>query len=130
MGSSEIKLFEPDYEAIMRELKEYAEKTVKRGALAVILIGSLARGDYTAFSDADVIIVVEESSERPIDRIIKYLEPSASVDIEPRVYSTKEIQAMAKRRARIIKEIIEHGILLSGNKEIIEEIRQAIKTES
>lgn len=130
MGSSEIKLFEPDYEAIMRELKEYAEKTVKRGALAVILIGSLARGDYTAFSDADVIIVVEESGERPIDRIIKYLEPSASVDIEPRVYTTKEIQAMAKRGARIIKEIIEHGILLSGNKEIIEEIRQAIKTES
>lgn len=78
MGSSEIKLFRPNYEAIIGELIEYAKKAVEEGALSVILVGSLARGDYTAFSDADVIIIVEESKERPIDRIVKFMETKAS----------------------------------------------------
>ncbi|MEM2927228.1 MAG: nucleotidyltransferase domain-containing protein [Candidatus Bathyarchaeia archaeon] len=108
----------------MRELKEYAEMAVKKGALAVILVGSLARGDYTAFSDADIIIIVMESCERPMDRVMEYLEPKALIDIEPRVYTMKEIQVMMKRREKIIEEIAEYGILLHGDRRIIEEIRR------
>ncbi|MBS7628018.1 nucleotidyltransferase domain-containing protein [Candidatus Bathyarchaeota archaeon] len=108
----------------MRGLKEYAERAVKKGALAVILIGSLARGDYTALSDADIIIIVRESSERPMDRVMEYLEPKASIDIEPRVYTMKEMQVMMKRGEKIIEEIGEYGILLSGDRRIIKEIRE------
>jgi len=52
-----LKVFKLNYERVMEKLKEYTERAVSRGAVAVILIGSLARGDYTAFSDADVIVV-------------------------------------------------------------------------
>jgi len=130
LNMSEIKLFRLNYEAVIRDLKDYAERVVERGALAVILVGSLARGDYTAFSDADIIIIVGESRERPMDRTIKYLEPKASIDIEPRVYTIKEIQKMMGIRAKIIEEIAKHGILLSGGKEIIKEIKQIINANT
>jgi len=48
---SEVRFSRINYEEVMRRLREYAEKAVARGALAVILIGSLARGDYTARSE-------------------------------------------------------------------------------
>lgn len=62
------RFFKMDYERVLKRLVEYAEKTVARGAKAVILVGSLARGDYTAFSDADIIIISDEVSENPIKR--------------------------------------------------------------
>ncbi|MEM2294468.1 MAG: nucleotidyltransferase domain-containing protein, partial [Nitrososphaerota archaeon] len=93
----------------MRELEEYTEKAVKKGAIAVILVGSLARGDYTAFSDADIIIVVEESREKPVERLTKYMEAKVSIDIEPRVYTIKELREMMKNNAGIVREIAEYG---------------------
>ncbi|MBC7130080.1 nucleotidyltransferase domain-containing protein [Candidatus Bathyarchaeota archaeon] len=120
----EIKLFKLNRNAVFRELKEYAKKNIEKGALAVILVGSLARGDYTAYSDADIIIIVKDSKDRPIDRITKYLEPKASIDIEPRVYTLKEIQAMIENETRIIEEIAKNGILLAGDQELIKQIKQ------
>ncbi len=52
-----IRLFKLDYKRVMTKLEEYARKALMKGARTVILVGSLARGDYTAFSDADVVIV-------------------------------------------------------------------------
>lgn len=125
MSSPKIRLFRLDREKVMAELREYAKKTVEKGALAVILIGSLARGNYTAYSDADIIIITKESHERPMDRAAKYMEPKASIDIEPRVYTIKEIREMIRNRARTVREIAEHGILLEGDEKIIEKIKRA-----
>jgi len=66
---SEIRVSRINYEEVMRKLREYAGKAVTRGALADILIGSLARGDYTARSDADVVVIVGSDSRRSIDRV-------------------------------------------------------------
>ncbi|MEM2632169.1 MAG: nucleotidyltransferase domain-containing protein [Candidatus Bathyarchaeia archaeon] len=108
----------------MRELEEYTEKAVKKGAIAVILVGSLARGDYTAFSDADIIIVIGESREKPVERLTKYMEAKVSIDIEPRVYTIKELREMIKNNAGIVREIAEYGILLGGDENIINEIKR------
>ncbi|MBS7634264.1 nucleotidyltransferase domain-containing protein [Candidatus Bathyarchaeota archaeon] len=111
----------------MRELRDYAEGAVEKGALAVILVGSLARGDYTAFSDADITIIIEKTDERPMDRTVRYMEPKMSIDIDLRVYAIKEIRIMIEKRARTIEEIAKHGILLGGDERIIEEIRKIMK---
>ncbi|MEM0313039.1 MAG: nucleotidyltransferase domain-containing protein [Candidatus Bathyarchaeia archaeon] len=100
---------------------------MEEGALAVILVGSLAKGNYTAFSDADIIIIIKESHERPMDRIIKYQESRATIDIEPRVYTIREIYHMIMNNAGIIREIAKHGILLGGDEKIVNEIKQAAK---
>jgi len=39
----------------------------------VLLVGSLARGDFTGTSDADVLIVLDESPLNPVERIQRYL---------------------------------------------------------
>ena len=90
----------------------------------MILIGSLARGDYTAFSDADLIIVVERSEKRFVDRSLDFMDPSLSVDVEPRVYTLDEIIEMSKQGRKLIGEILEYGKLLAGEKRIIEIISE------
>ena len=107
---------------MLRRLTEYASNVERRGAKAVVLIGSLARGDYTAFSDADVVIIVEHDHRRPIDRIAEYIDPTLPVDLEPRVYTVDELRAMAKRGARIVNEII-GGVLLAGDGQVLEELK-------
>jgi predicted nucleotidyltransferase len=109
----------------MKKLKEYSEKAVAKGVKAVILVGSLAKGDYTAFSDADILIIFDEASKNPIDRIKEFIDPSLPIEIEPRVYTTNELLKMAKEKRKIIKEIIEYGKLLAGDKKIIKTIKKA-----
>jgi len=120
---SEVRFSRINYEEVMRRLREYAEKAVARGALAVILIGSLARGDYTARSDADVVVIVESDSRRPIDRIADYIDPTMPIDVEPRVYTLDEVRGMARRKARIVREILEVGVLLAGNPRVLDYLR-------
>lgn len=129
-NSAEVKFFSLDYEQVLKELKNYAKKCLSEGAKAVILIGSLARRNYTAFSDADVIIVSDNVPPRPIDRISKFIDPTLPIDIEPRVYTSKEILMMAKKGSKIVKEIVEYGILLSGDKRIIEKLKEILKKSS
>ena len=111
----------------MRRLTRYAEEALVKGARAVILIGSLARGDYTAFSDADLLIIVEESAERPLDRVAKFIDPSMPIDLEPRVYTIDELAQMAKRGARMVKEALSHGKLLAGDERLIAKLKESLE---
>jgi len=120
---SEVRFSRINYEEVMRRLREYAGKAAARGSLAVILIGSLARGDYTARSDADVVVIVESDSRRPIDRIADYIDPTMPVDVEPRVYTLDEVRRMARRKARIVREILEVGVLLAGDPRVLDYLR-------
>ena len=108
-NSAGIRFFELDYKKVMRELEEYAKKAVAKGARAVILIGSLAKGDYTAFSDADVIIIVKRTPKQPAERIIDFLDPSLSIDLEPRIYTTDEFQDTNKVQLDMLFNLASHG---------------------
>jgi len=121
-------LFKLDYELVMKRLREYAEKARAKGAKAVILIGSLARGNYTAFSDADVVIIADNVPKNPIKRLGEFMDPKFPIDLEPRVYTTKEILNMARKKKRVIREIVEYGILLIGEEELIEKIKREFLT--
>ncbi len=111
----------------MGELRDYARRALEKGARAVILIGSLARGDHTAFSDADVVVVADDVPRRCMDRSPRFMDPSLSVDLEPRVYTTGELLAMARRGAGVVGEIVRHGVLLAGDSRLLEEIKAAYK---
>ncbi|MHA1617459.1 MAG: nucleotidyltransferase domain-containing protein [Candidatus Njordarchaeales archaeon] len=127
--SAEIKLFKLNYSEILEALKIYAKKALEKNAKLVVLIGSLARGDYTAFSDADVVIVLDNAPENPLDRIKLFLDPTLPIDIQPRVYTMQEIFKMAQQKRRIVEEIVKHGKLLAGDERILKKI-EAIFYES
>ncbi len=44
LSSAEVKLHRLDYGEVIKALIKYAKEQVRKGALAVVLIGSLARG--------------------------------------------------------------------------------------
>jgi predicted nucleotidyltransferase len=105
-------------------LRRYAEESLKKGAIAVFLIGSLARGDYTAFSDADVVLVVNDNyPKRYPDRISDFIDPTLPIDVEPRVHTISELLELARRRSGLIKEILKYGVLLAGDSGLLTVIR-------
>jgi len=124
LNSVKIKLFKLEYELIMKKLREYAKRIEKKGAKAVILIGSLARGDYTAFSDADIVIIADNVPQNLSERLRDFIDPEFPIDLEPRVYTTEEILKMARNKRKIIDEIINHGILIAGNENLIRKIKK------
>jgi len=127
-SSVDVKVFKLNYEYIIKKLRDYAEKALEKDAIAVILIGSLAKGDYTAFSDADIVIVVRNDYPKKfLDRISDFIDPTLPIDIEPRVYTENEILRLAEKGARIVKEIVDYGIILAGDKNIIEKIAKNFK---
>ena len=120
--SSEIRVFKLDYEELMRRLREYASRLVSDGlAELVILIGSLARGDYTPFSDIDVLIVTDDDLRTDL---MEYIDETLPLDIEPRVITISKFLEMASRKRRTIIEAINNGIYLAGRKEILEKAKQ------
>lgn len=115
-------MFKIDYDRVIGELKGYAQRMVEKGASAVILIGSLARGDYTAFSDADVVIVYNTSASF-LDRGAEFLDPSLSIELQPLVYTEGELLSMARAKRRVVKEIVGLGVLLAGDPAFLERLR-------
>jgi uncharacterized protein len=57
-----VKIWTFDREATIARLREWAERLGRdSNVLAVVLFGSLARGDATAASDADVLVLLRDS---------------------------------------------------------------------
>jgi predicted nucleotidyltransferase len=122
-NSASLKVFKLNYELVLRKLKEYAERVLKKGALVVFLIGSLARGDYTAFSDTDVVIIVRDDYPKKLpDRISDFIDPKLPVDVEPRVYTLSEFSKMVQNKERIVREIEKYGIVLAGDVSFMKDI--------
>jgi predicted nucleotidyltransferase len=104
---------------------------LEKGAVAVILISSLNRGDYTAFSDADIVIVVRNDYPKKfLDRVTDFIDLTLPIDVEPRVYTENEIMRLAEEGTHIVKEITSYGILLAGDKSVIDKMISVLKRSS
>ncbi len=130
LNTVEVKLFKLDYDEVMEKLREYGGKAVAKGAKTVVLIGSLARGDYTAFSDADILIIADNVPERLIDRLKEFIDPTLPIDLDVRVYTSKEFLEMAEKGMRIVKEVARYGIVIAGDPTIIDRARNITKQGS
>ena len=128
-NTADVKFFVLDYNKVMVALKKYAKMAIARGARAVFLIGSLAKGDCTAFSDADIVIITDDVPKRPIDRLVDFMDPLMLIDIDLMVYTTEEVLEMAREKRKIISEIVKYGKLLAGDVTVLDYIRRYFKAE-
>ncbi len=74
---------------------------------AVYLIGSLARGDHTGFSDADILIILRDSDLNPIERIrtyIPYFDLPVGVDLL--VYCDDEFNEILAQGNPMVEKMI------------------------
>ena len=117
--NSAPKIYELDYKSIINDLKGYGNNCKDKGALLAILIGSLAKGNYSPFSDADVIIITDYRED-----VIDFMETELPVDVEPRLFTVNQIYALARTKKKIIEEIIQNGIILSGDRVLFEKIKE------
>jgi predicted nucleotidyltransferase len=123
-------VFKLDYDLVLKKVREYAEDLVRRGlAELVVLIGSLAKGDYSPSSDIDLLIVVRDAPKNPLERISAYINSKLPLDVEPRVMTIEEFFKVARERRRLSEEALFRGVFLAGNKELLEEVKRAYGRE-
>lgn len=129
-SSAEVRVFKLDYDLVLKKVREYAEDLVRRGlAELVVLIGSLAKGDYSPSSDIDLLIVVRDAPKNPLERISAYINSKLPLDVEPRVMTIEEFFKVARERRRLSEEALFRGVFLAGNKELLEEVKRAYGLE-
>lgn len=129
-SSAEVRVFKLDYDLVLKKVRKYAEDLVRRGlAELVVLIGSLAKGDYSPSSDIDLLIVVRDAPKNPLERISAYINSKLPLDVEPRVMTIEEFFKVARERRRLSEEALFRGVFLAGNKELLEEVKRAYGRE-
>jgi predicted nucleotidyltransferase len=103
--------------AAQRELVGRAERFAgalgpELGVSAVVVFGSVARGDFNLWSDVDVLVVVASAGDDVVDRV-----RSAGRDIgliAPVVWTPAQLRAQLHRRDPIAVESTERGLWLVG----------------
>lgn len=92
-----------DHDGVLARLRVYAEDELgtRPEVSVVVLIGSLARGDWSARSDADIVVVVDRDDRRGSARAASYL-PSADVGapVDIFVFLPAEVAAWSPRYRR------------------------------
>lgn len=83
------------------------------GVRAVVVFGSVARGDFNHWSDIDVLVIAEQLPERPLDRFAVLPEPPG--DVQPVVWTPTEWHQERARSNPIAVEAASDGVWLVGS---------------
>ncbi len=109
---SGVRFLRLDYDRVLAELRRYAEADLaaRPEVREVALIGSLARGDWSARSDADLVVMVDRHDEPVIPfRSADYLPGrGVSIPVDVFVYTPEEAAEWGPR----YREDVERGIVL------------------
>ncbi len=91
-----VKVFWLDKDLLRKRIQKAARRILSTNANVekVILFGSLSEDKATAFSDADILIVVKDSAKRFIDRSIDFAPyfQNIGIEVDLFVYTRKELE--------------------------------------
>ncbi len=108
---SEVVFHRLDHGRVVARLRAHVEAEIapRPEVRSVVLIGSLARGDWSARSDADLVVLVDDSAERGPFRGAAYA-PTAGigVPVDVLVYTPSE----ARRWSPSFRAEVERGLVL------------------
>lgn len=115
-------------ERLIERARGYARGLSERLPVqAVILTGSVARGDFNVWSDIDVVVVAESLPARLPDRLA-LLHADAPGGVQVVGFTSSELGRAAQRSNRLVLDAAAHGILLAGDPRVLESIRSATAT--
>lgn len=83
------------------------------GVCAVVVFGSVARGDFNVWSDIDVLVVADHLPVRALDRFEALGEPVARV--QPVAWTPAEWRGQRRRSNPIAVEAADDGVWLVGS---------------
>lgn len=117
------RVWKIDREAVLAGLEGWAGRLAQDpNVLAVVLFGSQARGDATAASDADVLIVLRDSPERFAERLVQYKPVGLGVSVEVFPYTLEEARRSLSGRWGVVGVALEEGKILSGREDGLREL--------
>lgn len=79
---------------------------------AVVVYGSVARGDWNDESDIDVLVLADDLPDAPLARLAALGEPEDRV--EPVVWSIADWRREHQRGNPIVVDALAHGVWLVG----------------
>ncbi len=89
---------------------------------ALILFGSLARGDFHEYSDADLCVVLHGEAIHPLARSVP-VEPFNPTGVaEAQTFGAEEFKEMLREANPLALEILHYGLVLGGEESFIEEL--------
>lgn len=116
-----VRVFRLDRGGTISRLRERAREIVERrpDVVEVRLFGSLARGDATPGSDADLFIVVRDGAPSFLDRIPPLARHFTGIGIGCDViaYTESERDALVEHADAFARAVFEGGMLLAARHE-------------
>jgi predicted nucleotidyltransferase len=109
-----VKILSLNRDEVINKLEDSINDLVKkrREILKVILFGSLIRENYTPYSDADILIIIDDKAKIPQkirDRIPYYFIDDAPISIDIFPYKEKEIQKKISENNFFVKNAVDNG---------------------
>lgn len=102
---------------VFERVERYTARLVKAfNPDAVILFGSVAKGDINEGSDVDLVVIADFQAHF-LDRIKQLLDlnDDPALPLEPVGYTPEEFQRMRNEGNRFIQEVLENGKILYGD---------------
>lgn len=104
-SSGSVRIFYPEYdrEKVLEIIRNSLPQLLKvLPVRLVVLFGSYAKGNFTAFSDVDLLVVysdpIREDAYKTVKKTIKLK------GLEPHVYSLSEYKQIEKTIAKMIED--------------------------
>lgn len=126
-----VRRREEKVKEMVERLRHFAEDLKEvYGRVTAVLVGSYARGDFNAWSDVDVLVVVEEAESNPLrryDRVTPILS-RYDIPIEPIIATKKEFERGLEKKSPFIVDSLKHGKPIIDELEILKTAGQLKKT--
>lgn len=119
-SSGSVTVWFLDGPKVVEELRRIAQELIASDSRVeeVILFGSLAKGNYTPRSDADLCIILQGPDDhRPMDRVADFQAyfTRTPVPVDLLVYTREEVEQMRREGRRFVVEALEKGVTLASS---------------
>jgi predicted nucleotidyltransferase len=103
-----VRIISVEEKVVRNALEDLAARLKSRPeVLAVYLCGSWARGNYTPYSDIDLLILITNDDRKPWERVPDYLPGKFPVGLDLFVYTPEEL-----KNSRFARELLKNAIPL------------------
>jgi predicted nucleotidyltransferase len=124
-----VRFFRLDRQRIEHNIRAYAHQLAEAPqVLAVVLFGSLVRGEATAMSDADVLILLRDSSQPFHERLPDFLRSGVGISLDVFPYTLSEAMRSLQEGWGVVPVALREGVWLVDKEGVKEQLLAMVPT--
>ena len=122
-----VRVWTIDRKAVLDRLGNWAQAlAVDSNVAAVLLFGSFARGDCTAQSDADVVVLLYDDTRPFRERLVSPAPDDIELGVDIFPYTLAEAQRSVAEGWGVMRPALAEGRVLFARGSVLDELRRAI----